>query len=257
MAAARQGPVGLVCVCLALGAGRIQAGDLSVVPYFTASAVFDDNIFANSENRVKDWSASFSPAIIANYKSRKVVFSGRYSVAGQVFPNEPELNEPLARQNASLNLSYAVARKTTLSAFGSFGSSFYSSEVFPVAAFDQGRNLTKYFDAGLSAQRSWRRDTLSLSYNFNRADSGDLGVGQAHLATLNWTHKLWRHTSFFVSGGPRYSENTQNTTATVAVGVNQQLGHGQLSLAYHRGYEPFRASTRAKPRATTSTSATA
>lgn len=232
----RGGPILPVLVgCLALGALEARASTLSVTPFLGVSAVFDDNILATSSQRVGDWAAGFSPGIVGDYRSTHFGAAVRYSVNGEVFPNEPSLNTPLARQTGSLGLSYDLNHRLSLQASGGYTQSLYSGDIL-ISAVETGRRRTDGYSAQFGVMQKMRMDTLSLNYGFSGVNARDLGSGQAQSLTLDWTHRLGQRTSFSLSGGPRYSDTDRRTTATVSAGVHRQLGKGGLSLTYSNGY---------------------
>ena len=105
----------VLIACLFVGAvpAWAQAG-WYVIPSFTLTEQYDDNIFGTSADRQADFISRFSPGLQGGYRSEPFTIMLLGELTAEVFARNPDLNNATSGKRAALALQYLPTRVWTL-----------------------------------------------------------------------------------------------------------------------------------------------
>jgi hypothetical protein len=149
-----------------------------VLPSFTVSGTYDDNIFLESSNRRDDFITRFTPAIGLGYISTPFTILGSYAFDVEIYAKETDFNNVGDRQRAELRVRYLPNPRLTLSLDGGFARSNDPADINRQGALERRRGATPSSVPVTEIQRG-REETTSLtlsprvSYQFTPLWTGD------------------------------------------------------------------------------------
>jgi hypothetical protein len=257
----------LVMLTLWLPAAQpLAAQTVSFVPSFSASTLYDDNLF-NTPDGESDVTTRFSPKLDAAYKSERLALSGRYALDADWFARHQELTTITGRQEASAGATYNRSRRLVLGGTAAFTETQTPADlnvasavavgrarasrgtVRPTIAYQLGPRadttaaysitadalsggvglITQTAEAAVEHHRS-ARESLELGYQHQRFLFGTSETHVSQALTAAWTRGITRGISVTLRGGPRVTDGT--LTPDIAASVTRQLRTGAMSLSY-------------------------
>jgi hypothetical protein len=253
---------------LAPALARAQAG-FYVTPSLAVAEVYDDNLFSTPSRREKDFISRLTSMVEAGYRSAPLTLLGRYAFDAEFYVDHPELDNPLARQEAAVELISRPTELLTLSLDGAFAATERPGDLNLETGLAAGRvrarrlsvspAIAYRFDplsAGIADytytvdeesggletrthigdlrldRRVTRRDIGSLGYTFRQFTFDGEETATSHTFALGWIHTLTPLTTITLRGGPRVSEGAVDPD--VLASVRQRLRRGELSFSYSR-----------------------
>lgn len=265
----------IACFALLLPGGGVAPTVASaqvgyyVTPSFSASEVYDDNLFFTPSARKQDYISRFTPGVEAGYRSVPLTLLGHYSFDAERYARNPDLNKNFARQDASLEFRYLPEQRLTLGLNGSFvktrtpqelnvttglaasrvraqSISVNPSVAYRFGALTTGRGDYSFVRDEISGgtptdthtvnlgldRRLSRRDTGSLGYSFSRYVFGGQSTVDSQAFTLGWSRDLTPLTRFTLRAGPRVTRG--KVRAEVSASVRHTLSRGEVSFSYAR-----------------------
>jgi len=132
---------------------------LTIVPSFTLSEEYNDNVFLDNGNRKSDFITGFTPGIAISYERPTYRLAAGYNFTAELFAKETEESHAFDRQNFFLDTMWKVDPFLTLSLTDTF--------IFST-------------DTNLIAKES-------VATGRDRSSSNVLGVGAAYQLTEFWT----------------------------------------------------------------------
>jgi len=252
-------------------AGAIDAGaqNVSVVPSFGLTEVYDDNVFYSPQGEA-DTITRFTPGIDARYMSERLKLSGHYVVDADRFAVHPELTTVRGRQDGGLEATYQSSRRLSFKGAAAFIDSQTPAELNEASGLAPGRvraqRLTIQSSAAyeiepttearaaytmtgdrLAGGVSLLSQSVTATLGRRLSDRNDLRVehvyqhylfdlsGGAAARTsqtlaVEWTHAIDRRTSLSLRAGPRLTDGL--FSSEVAASVQHQRRTGDASLAY-------------------------
>jgi hypothetical protein len=259
----------LIVLTLWLPAAQpLAAQTVSFIPSFSASTLYDDNLF-NTPDGESDVTTRFSPQFDAAYKSERLALSGRYVLDADRFARHQELTTIAGRQDASIGAMYNRSRRLVLGGTAAFTATETPADLNEATAVAVGRArarrgtvrptvgyqlgprvdatasyaittdalsggvglITQTADAAVEHHRS-ARETLQLGYQHQRFLFGTSETHASQALTAAWTRGISRAISVTLRGGPRVTDGT--LSPDIAASVTRQLRTGAMSLSYQR-----------------------
>ncbi len=155
-----------------------QKGKVAVTPSISISEEYNDNIFANNQDRQWDFITTFSPSIMLNIDRPTYELSAGYSFGADIYARESDLNEAFARQNLLASGLFRLTPTLTLSVADSFA---YNDDSLlgTQGAFSTGRqkSLSNNFAPSMTWQMTARNSlALNAGYDIIRYTSGGAGI---------------------------------------------------------------------------------
>jgi hypothetical protein len=147
------------------GAITMRAQDLSFVPSFRMSTVYDDNLYHRPVGE-GDMTVRFSPRLDAVYTSQRLALSSRYALDADRFSRHPELTTAHGRQEASLDARYDASRRLSIGAMAAFTATQTAADLNELTGLTPGRVPA-------------RRVTLRPSATYHLGPRADASVGYA------------------------------------------------------------------------------
>jgi hypothetical protein len=264
--------VGVLAVLLALGAlgpcGAEAQPGFYATPRLSVAEVYDDNLFSASTRRERDFISRFSPVLEAGYRSVPLTLLTRYAFDAEFYANHPELDEPLARQEASVELQGRPNPTLRLALSGTFAEAQSASELnvetglatdrvraqrlsmtasarwqydprteatVDGEAIDdevEGEVSTRTYAAGVRLQRQLTaRGAGRLGYTVRHFlfDGGEETI-TSQAATVGWRYAVTQRTNLELDVGPRVSDGSLD--AEVSAALRHRLQSGELALTY-------------------------
>jgi len=132
---------------------------LTIVPSFTITEEYNDNVFLDNRNRQSDFITGFTPGIAISYERPTYRLAAGYNFTAELFARETEESHAFDRQNFFLDTMWKVDPFLTLSLTDTF--------IFST-------------DTNLIAKES-------VSTGRDRSASNTLGLGAAYQLTEFWT----------------------------------------------------------------------
>ena len=132
---------------------------LTIVPSFTLSEEYNDNVFLDNRNRKSDFITGFTPGIAISYERPTYRLAAGYSFTAELFAQETQESHAFDRQNFFLDTMWKVDPFLTLSLTDTF--------IFST-------------DTNLIAKES-------VATGRDRSLGNTLGVGAAYQLTEFWT----------------------------------------------------------------------
>jgi len=132
---------------------------LTIVPSFTLSEEYNDNVFLDNRNRKSDFITGFTPGIAISYERPTYRLAAGYNFTAELFAQETQESRAFDRQNFFLDTMWKVDPFLTLSLTDTF--------IFST-------------DTNLIAKES-------VATGRDRSLSNTLGVGAAYQLTEFWT----------------------------------------------------------------------
>ncbi len=111
----------LFCTILGLWVGPRLAsaqGPWTVTLSLNLSEAYTDNVFGTSSNTTSDFITQITPGISLLHQGPRLYFSGSYSVTGEIYADNSDLNNFGENQQGTISLSYRVDPKLTLALSG-------------------------------------------------------------------------------------------------------------------------------------------
>jgi opacity protein-like surface antigen len=88
---------------------------ITVTPFIAITGEYNDNVFQTNANKVDDFIFAFTPGISIAIENPIYSLIGSYSFTSEIYVDQEQLNDALARQNLRLDGSYRVTPRLTLS----------------------------------------------------------------------------------------------------------------------------------------------
>lgn len=108
--------VALVAV-VQLGAQAVAAQSVfEVRPSFSATQVYESNLFSTATDREGDVISRFSPGVESTYRSPLWTIAGRYSADAERYAQHQALTTPVARQQGALTMTYRPTARLAFAA---------------------------------------------------------------------------------------------------------------------------------------------
>lgn len=214
---------------LGLLAPREMRGPLTLMPSISAYEEYNDNVFADNNNRQWDFITGFTPAIMLFVNNPRFQLSAGYSFTAELYARQTELSNALARHTFLLNGGYQATTQLTLTLSDVLVWD-RSANAIAAQGFTTGRQSALYNT--LSPGLNWRMTpqtflTLGATYGVERfegqgggADSDTYGFasGLGYDFTSRFAGLLgYRFTYLNVQG------QDNSTTHTPTVGFNFRL----------------------------------
>ena len=209
-------------------------------PSFTASAVYDDNLFSSVDEPLEETYLRFTPGIHLTYRStRTLTLNAGYSFEAERFPERPEFDDTFARQRAAAGFTHRLTSRSTWSLSAGYVNSRTRRDLVEDIGADFRPGRAESLNGSLSFNRRLTAsDTLTLGYAFQGFAFGeDNETSKSHLPTLGWIHDFTRQTSLTARIGPRYIEG--NARADFSTGIRRTTRRGAMSLSYRHGSSPI------------------
>jgi hypothetical protein len=211
-----------------------QQGQVALTPSISISEEYNDNIFANNQDRQWDFITTFSPAIILNINRPTYELSAGYSFGADIYARDSSLNNALARQNFIASGLFRLTPTLTLSVLDSFAYSDYSL-VGTQSAFSTGRQ--KSWSNNFVPSMTWQmtaRNSLSMiaGYDVIRYLSGDTGIDSdtytietvfTHAFTPRFAGSVGYQFTYLAPGGQQDDAASHNPTVGFSYQVTQTL----------------------------------
>jgi hypothetical protein len=231
--------------------------------------VYDDNLFSTSIRPEQDFISRFSPVLEAGYRSAPLTLLTRYAFDAEFYAEHPELDELLARQEASVELQGRPSPTLRLELSGAFVETLTASELNVGTGLAAGRARaqrvsmrtsaewqvdprteataeveaadddietgisSQSYTAGIRLERQLTpRDGGRLTYTLRRFLFEGADTITSHAAQVGWRRALTPRTSLELDAGPRFSDGSVDTE--VAAGLRHRIQSGELSLTYSR-----------------------
>ena len=216
----------LVCTILGLWVGARCAdaqGPWTATVSLNVSEVYTDNVFGTSSNTTSDFITQFIPGISLLHQGPRLMFSGNYSVTGEIYADNSDLDNLGENQRGSLSLSYRVDPQLTLSL-----SAYYArtndlstllaqpvpTGVTVLPTSGTGRTETSEYTATASVDYQFTTQWLgNATYVFSAVDPESGSLSTAHRGILGVTYQLTQRDRLSASAaaGVFESEDTDTT----------------------------------------------
>lgn len=250
-------------------ASDARAGErLRLLPSLTVAELYDDNLFSSPETRSQDWITRLSPRLRVSLTSPQTAMLARFGFDAERFTATPELTDPLAGQEAGLDVLLGVrgpvalalgathARTQTPGALNAFtglepgripterlaatGSLWWrlggrtetsGAYAFTRDAFEGGRDADTE-EASLAIERQTSpRQGFRLGYAWRRYASRPDAPVIAYIATLGWERSLTPRTAFRLAAGPRLVLGRAEPQIEASLRWRRRRGEIALALA--------------------------
>jgi len=120
-----------------------QQGWLSIMPTFTLSGEYDDNVGQRSSDRESDFSIGFTPGLMASVQRRGFTLLAGYNVSGSISVQDASLNNFGKHQQFFGNMNYQVAPNLTFTLQDRFIRDENSNAVTTAGQSVGGRNAMR------------------------------------------------------------------------------------------------------------------
>src|SRR3989442_6679188 len=185
------------------GVARAE-GTTILIPFFTTSAVYDDNIFSSSSRPQADSFLRDSPGIQASFRRPNLTIEGRYTVDAEFYGDHGELDNYHARQIASVNLQRFRDRFTTVSGGVTFAETQRAGDLVQTTGLDLGRVRSQAYTASVGLERRvGPLETRGLTYDYTLLIFGQQENVGSHLLAASWARGITPFTSVAVRAAPR------------------------------------------------------
>lgn len=241
-----------------------------VIPSFSFSELYNDNILLTPNDRKGDFITRLSPGITAGYESAPLTLLGGYTFDGEIFAHNSALNDAMARQKADFDFRYLPTRLLTLALKGEYLETQTPGELNVRTGIPSGRRRADRFlldpsvayrfdplttgttgytftkdrlsGGGITTdthvgrlgveRRFTRQDLGSLEYTYRQFIFGGDDTTDSHAITPGWTRELTPATSLTLKAGPRFSEGSVD--AEIGSSIRHRFREGEVSLSYSR-----------------------
>lgn len=126
---------------------------LTIVPSFTITEEYNDNVFLDNRNRQSDFITGFTPGIAINYERPTYRLAAGYNFTAELFARETNENHAFDRQNFFLDTAWKVDPFLTLSLTDTF---IFSTDTNLIAreqvSAGRDRSLSNTLGAGVGYQ---------------------------------------------------------------------------------------------------------
>lgn len=242
---------------------------LTLTPFVSLSAIYDDNVFLSATNPKSDTIITLSPGALLNYHSRHTDFDLFYSFTAAKFTQHENLSDWLDEQHALIGYRHRFTRDLEFGTTATYAETHNPGQLSPQNGLVVGRNratrttvnpelsytLSPKSSMKLSYEHSWQHidtggrietgtslagytrqltehDTLNLLLQNISYDFNNGSSPNSTLFTAGWTHDFTRWTSMTLSAGPRYTSG--QLTAEILASVGYHSRFTTLSLAYRK-----------------------
>lgn len=232
------------------------------------TAFYDDNIFSTPGTGVPDVVSRLSPRLGAAYQSGRFSALARYAFDADAFSRHPDLSTPWARQEAGLDLRWALAGGLALASTSSYMGTHVPGEFNLVTGLEHRRALarrlstTQSLSGRLGARtkttlaHTFRHDeisggpatdiqvaTASLQRQLGPVDAGTVsyrlrhftskaGAVTSHVLGVGWSRQVTSRTHLKLQAGPSLSGGVAGIDVEAA--LHYRLRRGAAALAYVR-----------------------
>jgi predicted porin len=193
----------LFCTMLGLWVGPRLAdaqGPWTFTVSLNVSEVYTDNVFGTSSDRTSDFITQIKPGIGLTHQGPRLNFAGNYSVTGEIYADNSDLNNFGDNQNGSLSLSYRVDPKLTLTLSGYYAKTndlaLLLGQPAPVGVTvlptsGTRRTETSTYTASLSADYQFDQQwSGTAAYTFAAVDPESGPLSTAHSGDLGVNYQL-------------------------------------------------------------------
>ena len=193
----------LVCSILGLWIGppcAVAQGPWIFTPSLYVSEVYTDNVFGTSSNTTSDFITRITPGIGLTYQGPRLNFSGNYSVTGEIYADNSDLNNFGDNQQGTLTLLYRVDPSLTLTLAGYYAKTndltVLSGQpatpgvtVLPTSG--AGRTETSSYTASASADYQFDAQwSGTAGYTFAAVDPESGPLSTSHTGSLGLKYQL-------------------------------------------------------------------
>ena len=198
-----------------------------VLPSFSLSEEFDDNVFVSTTDPQSDFITRFTPGLQLGYRSEPFTLLASASIDAEIYVNNPELSGPANRKRAALEMKYLPFRLLTVSLNVTYFETDTPSELVPTTGLQLGRNKsTQLAIIPAASYQITSVDTATASYAFFR----DTLVGgldnDTHRVRLGYARQLTPLDTGFINYRLHVFEAQENPTTitnTPTLGWKRQL----------------------------------
>jgi hypothetical protein len=212
-----------------------------ILPSFTLTEEFDDNVFVSTTDPQSDFITRMTPGLQLGYRSAPFTLLASGSIDAEIFVNNPELSDAANRKRAALEMKYLPYRLLTVSLNVTYFETNTPSELVPTTGLQLGRSKATqlaiipgaiyqitsvdavsgsygYFhdtlEGGLDndthrvklgyARQITTLDTGFLNYRLHVFESQENPTTITNTPTLGWKRQLTPNTVVTLEGGPRF-----------------------------------------------------
>ena len=164
---------------------QLSPAPLTLTPTIAIFEEYNDNLFLNNQIRRSDWITAIAPGVSLTGENETYRLTTAYSFTAEVYARETILNEVFDRQNLSLDGSYRVSPRLTLTLTDSYIASVYTNLV-STSGVATGRS--RAWNNTITPGAAWQvtpLTTLRLSgtyaaQRFERSDLDDSDIYQVN-----------------------------------------------------------------------------
>jgi hypothetical protein len=102
------------------GPEQPRRGPITIAPSLTITGEYNDNVFLDNNNKVSDFILGFTPGIAVAFESPIYRLVGSYSFTAEIYDDQTQLNDAIARQTLLLDGSYRVTPALTVTLTDTF-----------------------------------------------------------------------------------------------------------------------------------------
>ncbi|HEX5110368.1 MAG TPA: hypothetical protein VFV95_18080, partial [Vicinamibacterales bacterium] len=230
----------------ALAPGAVAQTRFTVVPTFSVAAVYDDNLFADTEGSAGKM-LQFRPSLEGSYATPRFLFMSLYS-QDMLRSNFSTLNTVDARRHAFLQTSFRSSPLTTFALLGRYDRSETPGEIGITGILGDRQTAERWQVSPNLVRRINPVMVLTAGYDFTREHELDTPSGNLHQGRValsrEWTSRsaivgtyLARY--FVDPGGTDTSQSVlAGWTREMAPGTQLSLYAGPRVASYRSGIKP-------------------
>jgi hypothetical protein len=252
-----------------LGAQEVRVTPRRLNPVFSATAVYDSNLFLASAETSDDFITRASPGVEGEYHSPRFSLLGRYVFDLERFDAHPELTTVDAGQHAAIALRTNRSRRLTFAVDAAMERTRTPGELSAVTGLTLARARAEHvevhpaivrqvnpvteatvdytwtddrLDGGITT--SVHRASLAIDRHVSRRDIVDVRYGvrmflferenwlTSHAVSLGWSRHIAREALLELRGGPVLTEGRQ--APEMLASLRYTPGPSELSVTYAR-----------------------
>ena len=228
----------VAAAALAAPAGAQESPRYTLRAHVNGTAVYDDNIYFEREDREDGVGMRFRPGVDGSFRAtRDLSFDASFASEADFYPGQPELNDLFASQSAGLAGHYRLDTRTGMTLAGQYSRSSTSADLISGTGLEFGRvaGTSWGFQAGATRRMS-AGGSLAFNYSHQTVSFEDLPETVARSISVGWNQQLTERTSLSLSAGPRFVDDGTSTEAIAS--IQHRIEHGSLSLGYARSRYP-------------------
>jgi hypothetical protein len=252
-----------------LRAQELRKSPLRVSPLFSATQVYDSNLFSTSVAPQGDFITRVSPGIESEYRSPRFSLLGHYVLDLERFAAHPELTSADGRQQASIDLRTSRSRRLAFAVDGSFARTRTPGELSAGTGLTLARATAERVEVhpaivrqvdpiteatldytwtderlvgGLSTRA--HRPAIRIDRHVSRRDVVGVNYGirmflfetderlTSHAVSVGWTREITRKASVELRGGPVLTDGVP--APEVHASMRYRPGPSEMSITYAR-----------------------